>query len=72
MFSLCYIKTLMLYVIPYIYVLQKQNKKGREMFYLMMHSTHFIYMLHVVRHMVEDHSDSERKPTAATLATLSD
>ena len=25
-----------------------------------------------VRHMLKDHSDSKRKPTAATLATLSD
>ena len=28
----------------------------KEMFYLTTHSTHFIY----VRHMVKDHSDSER------------
>ena len=30
----------------------------REMFYLMMHSTHFIY--DGTGHMVKDHSDSER------------
>ena len=30
------------------------------MFYLMMHSTHFILRLYDVRHMVKDHSDSER------------
>ena len=30
------------------------------MFYLMMHSTHFLLLgLHGVRHMVKDHSDSE-------------
>ena len=31
--------------------------RRKEMFYLMMHSTHFIYR---VRHMVKDHSDSEK------------
>ena len=30
------------------------------MFYLMMHSTHFILRLYGVGHMVNDHSDSER------------
>ena len=30
------------------------------MFYLTMHSTHFILWLYGVRHMVKDHSDSER------------
>ena len=44
------------------------GKEGRkEMFYLMMHSTHFSY-----GYMVKDHSDRERKPVAATWATLSD
>ena len=32
----------------------------KEMFYLMTHSTHFILRLYGVRHMVKDHSDSER------------
>ena len=32
----------------------------KEMFYLTMHSTHFILQLYGVRHMVKDHSDSER------------
>ena len=40
----------------------------KEMGYLMMHSTHFIYGY---RHMVKDHSDNERKPAATTWATLS-
>ena len=31
-----------------------------EMFYLTTHSTHFILRLYGVRHMVKDHSDSER------------
>ena len=30
------------------------------MFYLMMHSTHFYLRLYGVRHMVKDHSDSEK------------
>ena len=30
------------------------------MFYLMMHSTHFILRLYDIGHMVKDHSDSER------------
>ena len=35
--------------------------KGRkEMFYLMMHSTHFIYGYMASDYMVKDHSDSER------------
>ena len=32
---------------------------SKEMFYLMMHSTHFIYC-YMVWDMVKDHSDSER------------
>ena len=32
----------------------------KEMFYLKMHSTHFILRLYGVGHMVKDHSDSER------------
>ena len=32
----------------------------KEMFYLMMHSTHFIYG-YMVSHMVKDHSNSERE-----------
>ena len=36
----------------------KRNKK--EMFYLTTHSTHFYLRLYGVRHMVKDHSDSEK------------
>ena len=37
------------------------RKEGRkEMFYLTMHSTHFILRLYGIRHMVKDDSDSER------------
>ena len=32
----------------------------KEMFYLTMHSTHFILRLYGVGHMVKDHSDSEK------------
>ena len=32
----------------------------REMFYLTTHSTHFYLRLYGVRHMVKDHSDSEK------------
>ena len=42
------------------------------MFYLAMHSTHFIYGYMASDIMVKDHSDSERKPAVATRATLSD
>ena len=39
----------------------KKFKEGRkEIFYLMTHSTHFHLRLSGVRHMVKDHSDSER------------
>ena len=31
------------------------------MFYLTMHSTHFILRLYGIGHMVKNHSDSERK-----------
>ena len=37
------------------------NRKGKEMFYLTTHSTHFILRLYGVGHMVKDHSDSERE-----------
>ena len=45
-----------------IYIFYKRN----EMFYLIMHSKLFIYgyMSDII--MVKDHSDSERKPAAAT------
>ena len=42
------------------------------MFYLTTHSTHFILRLYGIGHMIKDHADSERKPAAATWATLSD
>ena len=49
------------------------RKEGRkEMFYLTTHSTHFIYGLYGVGHMVKYHLYSERKPAAATWATVSD
>ena len=33
----------------------------RQMFYLTTHSTHFYLRLYGVRHMVKDHSDSEKE-----------
>ena len=37
------------------------EEEGRkEMFYLMMHSTHFTLRLYGIGYMVKDHSDSER------------
>ena len=42
------------YFNKYIYIGRK------EMFYLTIHSTHFILRLYGVGHMVKDHSDSER------------
>ena len=47
------------------------TEEKKEMFYLTTHSTHCYLWLYGVRHMVKDHSDSERKSTAAsTWATL--
>ena len=39
---------------------QTHGKGRKEMFILTTHSTHFILRLYGVRHMVKDHSDSER------------
>ena len=36
------------------------TEREREMFYLTTHSTHFYLRLYGVRHMVKDHSDSEK------------
>ena len=41
-----------------ILIVRKEGSK--EMFYLTTHSTHFI-QLYGVRHMVKDHSDSEKE-----------
>ena len=37
-----------------------QNIGRQEMFYLTTHSTHFYLRLYGIRHMVKDHSDSEK------------
>ena len=37
-----------------------QPERKREMLYLTTHSTHFYLRLYGVRHMVKDHSDSEK------------
>ena len=42
-------------------VIKERKKEGRkEMFYLMTHSTHFIYGYMASDIMVKDHSDSEK------------
>ena len=47
------------------------HKGRKEMFYLTMHSAHFIYMaLDII--MVKEHSDIATKPVATTWSTLSD
>ena len=38
----------------------KCQEGRKEMFYLTTHSTHFILWLYDIRHMVKNHSDSER------------
>ena len=47
-----------------------QRKEGNVLFNDALNT--FYLRLYGVGHMVKDHSDSERKPTAATWATLSD
>ena len=43
------------------FIENRGRKEGRnEMFYLTTHSTHFYLLLYGVRHMVKDHSDSEK------------
>ena len=39
---------------------QIKDEGRMDMFYLTMHTTHFYLRLYGVRHMVKDHSDSER------------
>ena len=55
--------------LSFTFILYEGRKEGRkdmfttgrkDMFYLTMHSTHFILRLYSIRHMVEEHSDSER------------
>ena len=70
------------FVSVYMYSLQQQThnigflfgvcgrKEGNVLFNDTLNT--FYLRLYGVRHMVKDHSDSERKPAAATCATLSD
>ena len=39
---------------------EKEEEGRKDMFYLMTHSVHFILRHYGIRHMVKDHSDSER------------
>ena len=43
----------------YVHFILLEGRKEGDV-YLMTHSTHFILRLYGVRHMVKDHSDSER------------
>ena len=54
-------------VCAYINIYIFKERKGKEMFYLTTHSTHFILRLYGVGHMVKDHSDSERGNTLLPL-----
>ena len=47
-----------------------EGKKGNVLFNDTLNT--FYLQLYGVGHMVKDHSDSERKPAAATWTTLSD
>ena len=58
----------MVCVCIYIYMVYKEGKEGNVNDTL----NTFYLRLYGVRHMVKDQSDSERKPAAATWATLSD
>ena len=52
------------------HVRKEGRKEGNVLFNDALNT--FYLRLYGVRHMVKDHSDRERKPTAATWATLSD
>ena len=49
---------------------KKTRKEGNVLFNDTLNT--FYLQLYGIRHMVKDHSDSEKKPAAATCATLSD
>ena len=59
-------------VLVKVWVLQRPSgrKEGNVLFNDTLNT--FYLRLYGVRHMVNDHSDSEMKPAAATWATLSD
>ena len=48
---------------------ERERKKGRNVLFNDALNT-FYLLLYGIRHMVKDHSDSERKPDAATWITL--
>ena len=51
--------------------IDQERKEGRKCLFNDALSTFYLW-LYGVRHMVKDHSNSERKPDAATWAALSD
>ena len=57
------------YNIGIIHGQQKRRKEGNVLFNNALNT--FYLRLYEVRHMVKDHSESERKPAATTCAILS-
>ena len=64
----------MLILINGLLIFHKETKRRKEEGYVLFNDAlnTFYLRLYGVRHMVKDHSDSERKSAAATWATLSD
>ena len=60
-------------ILLFIQMIHGMGERERERNVLFNDALNTFYLrLYGVRHMVKDHSDSERKPAAATWATLSD
>ena len=55
-----FLPSLFICIMYHFHHLHANEGRRKEMFYLMTHSTHFIYGYYGVRHMVKGHSDSER------------
>ena len=61
-----------MFTLYYTYASREMVVQGRKNVLFNDKLNTFYLQLYGVRHMVKDHSDSERKPAAATWATLSD
>ena len=55
----------------YIYFTMEEGRKEGNVLFNNVLNTFYLWLYGVI-HMVKDHSDRERKPAAATWATLSD
>ena len=66
----CVILDILLYGILIEVILVKRKKEANVLFNDVLNT--FYLRLYGLRHMVKDHSDIERKPAAATWATLFD